>query len=155
MRAIRLSTATRRKGAASAGGVQSQENGAAEQDREARLRIGISRSEQPTSRRPTNLAAPCGHFFRAPGRLAVPRYYFTWNIGTHCICDDAGVELPDDNAARQRAEAERELLMATFLVEHLHKDCCVEVCDTQVQMLFRIPASSQQEAEQASSANPA
>ena len=85
----------------------------------------------------------------------MPRYYFTWNIGTHRICDDAGVELPDDNAARQRAEAERELLMATFLVEHLHKDCCVEVCDTQGQMLFRIPASSQQEAEQASSANPA
>ena len=71
----------------------------------------------------------------------MPRYYFTWDIGTHRICDDAGVELPDDDAARQSAEAERELLMATFLVEHLDKDCWIEVCDTCGQTLFRIPAS--------------
>ena len=84
----------------------------------------------------------------------MPLYYFTWDIGTHRICDDAGVELADDNAARQRAEAERELLMATFLVEHLNKFCCVEVCDTHGLVLFRIPASSQT-AERASSGKPA
>ena len=87
------------------------------------------------------MAAPRGQFFRAPGRLALPRYHFNWDIGTHRICDDDGVELSDDNAARQRAEAERELLLATFLVEHLHNACCVEVCDPHGQMLFRIPAS--------------
>ena len=65
MRAIRLSTVTRgEKVRHQPEGVQSQENGAAEQDHEARLRVVGSRSEQPTSRRPTNLAAPCGHFFR-------------------------------------------------------------------------------------------
>jgi len=71
----------------------------------------------------------------------LPRYHFNWDIGTHRICDDDGVELSDDNAARQRAEAERELLLATFLVEHLHNACCVEVCDPRGQMLFRTPAS--------------
>jgi hypothetical protein len=99
------------------------------------------------------LAAPCGQFFSCKGKPAVPCYHFTWNIGPHRICDDVGVELPDDDAARLRA-AERELLVATFLVEHLNKDCCVEVCDTHGQMLFRIPASSHA-LERASSGKPA
>jgi hypothetical protein len=88
------------------------------------------------------LAASCGQFFSATWKLVVPLYHFNWNIGTHHICDDAGVELADDTAARQRATEERELLMATFFVEHLNKDCCIEVCDAHGQMLFRIPASS-------------
>jgi hypothetical protein len=133
-------------------GGQSQENGEAEQDRQARLRLERRCFEQSTSRSPPTWPL-CGQFFSCTWKPAVPRYYFTWDIGTHRICDDAGVELPDDNAARQRGEAELELLMATFLVEHLHKDCCVEVCDTHGQMLFRIAASSH-EAERALSGKP-
>ena len=68
-------------------GVQSQENGEAEQDRQARLRLESRRSEQSTSRgAPTwpLLAA----FFSCAWKATVPRYYFTWDIGTHRVVDD-------------------------------------------------------------------
>jgi len=68
----------------------------------------------------------------------VPRYYFHWDLGTHRIHDDDGVELPDDDSALRRAETERELLIAAFSVERHYNNYGIEVCDTDGRALFRI-----------------
>ena len=68
----------------------------------------------------------------------MPRYYFHWDLGTHRIRDDDGVELADDGTALRRAETERELLMAAFSVERDPNNYGIDVCDTNGRPLFRI-----------------
>ena len=49
-----------------------------------------------------------------------------------------GVELTDDDTARQHADAHRELLLAVFSVERHYDDYGIEVCGPNGEMLFRI-----------------
>jgi hypothetical protein len=72
----------------------------------------------------------------------VPRYHFHWALGTYHVNDSDGVELPIDDAARQRAVAERELLVASISGERLSTaDTRIEVCDPSGRTLFCIPCA--------------
>jgi hypothetical protein len=39
----------------------------------------------------------------------VPQYHFNWDFGSQRVRDEVGVELTDDDTARQHADAHREL----------------------------------------------
>jgi hypothetical protein len=83
------------------------------------------------------LAAARGHFLGA-WELAVPHYHFNWDLGSQRVRDEAGVELTDDDTARQHADIHRELLLAAFSVERHYEDYGIEVCGPNGEMLFRI-----------------
>ena len=59
----------------------------------------------------------------------MPLYRFDWALGEHRVRDTAGVELPDDDAARQHAIIEIRELLDTTMGRRLGKDCGIEVCD--------------------------
>ena len=65
-------------------------------------------------------------------------YHFNWDLGTQRVRDEVGVELTDDDTARQHADAHRELLLAAFSVERHYDDYGIEVCGPNGEMLFRI-----------------
>jgi hypothetical protein len=70
--------------------------------------------------------------------LGVPHYHFNWDLGSQRVRDEVGVELTDDNTARQHADAHRELLLAAFSVERQYDDYGIEVCGPDGETLFRI-----------------
>ena len=68
----------------------------------------------------------------------MPQYHFNWDLGSQRVRDEVGVELTDDDTARQHADAHRELLLAAFSVERHYHDYGIEVCGPNGEMLFRI-----------------
>ncbi|MFL5159049.1 MAG: DUF6894 family protein [Microvirga sp.] len=68
----------------------------------------------------------------------MPLYHFDWDLGSQRVCDEAGVELIDDDTARQHADAHRELLVAAFSGDRHYEDYGIEVCGCNGEMLFRI-----------------
>ena len=68
----------------------------------------------------------------------MPHYHFNWDLGSQRVRDEVGVELADDDTARQHADAHRELLLAAFSVERHYEDYGIEVCGPNGEMLFRI-----------------
>jgi hypothetical protein len=58
--------------------------------------------------------------------------------GSQRVRDEAGVELTDDETARQHADIHRELLLAAFSVERHCEGYGIEVCGPNGEMLFRI-----------------
>ena len=68
----------------------------------------------------------------------MPHYHFNWDLGSQRVRDEVGVELTDDNTARQHADAHRELLVAAFSGDRHYEDYGIEVCDPNGEMLFRI-----------------
>jgi hypothetical protein len=67
----------------------------------------------------------------------VPRYHFDWAVGTHRARDHEGVELPDDEAAREYALSEiRSLKRIT--TRGLSSDCAIEVRDERGRLLFTV-----------------
>ena len=91
-------------------------NGQIGQDPPAGVTLDTAAPSSPLLGGPLTWSLPAAIFF-APESLPVPRYYFHWDLGIHRIRDDDGVELADDGTALQRAETERELLMAAFSVD--------------------------------------
>ena len=68
----------------------------------------------------------------------MPLYHFNWDLGSQRVRDEVGVELTDDDTARQHADAHRELLLAAFSVERHYESYGIEVCGCNGEMLFRI-----------------
>lgn len=68
----------------------------------------------------------------------MPLYRFDWALGDHRIRDTIGMELPDDDAARQHATTEIRELLNTTMGKRLGKDCGVEVCDRGGRVLFTV-----------------
>ena len=68
----------------------------------------------------------------------MPLYPFNWDLGSQRVRDEVGVELTDDDTARQHADAHRELLLAAFSGERHYEDYGIEVCGCNGEMLFRI-----------------
>jgi len=77
-------------------------------------------------------------FFLCAWELGVPHYHFNWELGSQRVRDEVGVQLTDDDTARQHAAAHRELLLAAFSVERHYEDYGIEVCDPNGETLFRI-----------------
>jgi hypothetical protein len=61
---------------------------------------------------------------------AVPLYRFDWALGEHRVRDATGVELPDDDAARQHAIIEIRELLETRMDKGLGNDCGIDVWAT-------------------------
>jgi hypothetical protein len=68
----------------------------------------------------------------------VRRYHFDWAAGEHRVCDVVGFDLPDDDAARTHAEAEKSQLLETTMGKRLGKDCVIEVWDANRHKLFKV-----------------
>jgi hypothetical protein len=68
----------------------------------------------------------------------VPLYRFDWALGEHHIRDTEGLELPDDDAAREHAATEIRELLGTIMGKRLGKDCMIEVCDANGRVLFSV-----------------
>jgi hypothetical protein len=58
----------------------------------------------------------------------VPLYRSDWALGGHRLRDAEGLDLPDDDAAREHAISEIQELLETTMGKRLHKDCGIEVC---------------------------
>jgi hypothetical protein len=69
---------------------------------------------------------------------AVPLYRFDWALGEHRVKDATGVELPDNDAAREHAVMEIRELLDTTMGKRLGKDCAIEVCDATGRKLFSV-----------------
>jgi hypothetical protein len=69
---------------------------------------------------------------------AVPQYHFDWALGEHRVRDTEGVELSDDDAAREHAKTEISELLETTMGKRLGKDCMIEVCDAKGRVLFTV-----------------
>jgi hypothetical protein len=96
---------------------------------------GIPSEVTSTARAPWPLLAA---IFLSAWKLTVPHYHFNWDLGSQRVRDEVGVELTDDDTARQHADAHRELLLAAFSVERHYDDYGIEVCGPNGEMLFRI-----------------
>jgi hypothetical protein len=99
------------------------------------LKRGIPSEVASTARAPWPLLAA---IFLSVWELAVPLYHFNWDLGSQRVRDEVGVELTDDDTARQHADAHRELLLAVFSVERHYNDYGIEVCGANGETLFRI-----------------
>ena len=99
------------------------------------LKRGIPSKVTSIARAPRPLRAA---IFLCVWELAVPLYHFNWDLGSQRVCDEVGVELIDDDTARQHADAHRELLLAAFSVERQYDDYGIEVCGPDGETLFRI-----------------
>jgi hypothetical protein len=67
----------------------------------------------------------------------MPRYHFDWALGLHRARDYHGVELPDDNAAREYALNEIRYLNR-LSTQRLTGDCLIEVRDAERRLLFTV-----------------
>jgi hypothetical protein len=67
----------------------------------------------------------------------MPRYHFDWALGLHRARDYDGVELPDDNAAREYALNEIRYLNR-LSTQRLTGDCLIEVRDAERRLLFTV-----------------
>ena len=68
----------------------------------------------------------------------MPLYRFDWALGEHRVKDATGVELPDDDAAREHAIMEIRELLDTTMGKRLGRDCAIEACDATGPRLFRV-----------------
>jgi hypothetical protein len=68
----------------------------------------------------------------------VPLYRFDWVSGLHRLCDRAGLDLADDEAARQQAITEIRELLGTSVGKRLGRDFRIEVCDESGRVVFTV-----------------